>query len=165
MGRRIRLAKLSPNPPDGASAAYGRDSYRSDLGHLALPHQPAGIQLPRQPYSGLIYLPGFYGTSFYNLRLAPHKNWQYLVGVSCLRRHKRHWRGIDNAFIHGRTELGLCRLSRHTKLDPPWRCLRLDNLNRTTRSGEKTNQMKKPQNPKSKGTIGKDQNAIRYTRC
>jgi len=45
MGRRIRLAKLSSNSLDGASATSGCDYYRRDLGHLALSHQSAGIQL------------------------------------------------------------------------------------------------------------------------
>lgn len=136
MGRRIRLAELSPDPPDGASAASGRDYYRLDLGHLALSYQPAGIQLSRQPYPGIVHLPGFYGPSVYNPRLAPVENRQCLVGEPCPCRHKRHRRGADNSFVHGSPELGLCRLYRHTKLDSARCYLRLDNIDRTTHSGE-----------------------------
>ena len=60
----------------------------------------------------------------------------YLLGEPCPLCNKRHRRGADNSYIHGRTELGVRQLYRHTKLDPAWRPLRLDHIDRTTRPGE-----------------------------
>src|SRR5207245_8181753 len=51
LGRRVRLARLSPAPPLSAKSSARRHPHRADLGRIALSRQPPRLQLSRSSHT------------------------------------------------------------------------------------------------------------------